>query len=466
MLPMTKQRSLNVFLLTMINLATILSIRNWPVAAEYGLASVGFILLALVFFFVPAALISAELATGWPQKGGIFVWVKEAMGPRLGFLAIWLLWVENIVWYPTILSFVAGSFAYAFNPALASHPWYIFSMILAVFWTLTIVNFCGMKISGWISSFAVIFGTILPGLLIIGLGFLWVAKGNPTQIAFTWKGLVPDLSHMSQLAFFVGILLSFFGIEMSAVHAKDVDHPQKNYPRAILYSSLIIVILTILGTLAIAAVIPQKDISLVSGSIEAIYQFLQAFHLEKFIPLTAILVAIGALGGVSTWLAGPCRGLLAAAEKGDFPPFMNKSNKHNMPTNVMLIQAIVVSLLALVFVFMPNVSSSFWILSVLSSQLYLIMYMLLFLSGIILRYRHKNTPRAYKVPGGNAGMWVTALLGIIGCVFAIIVGFFPPQSLNIGSLLFFEGFLLFGGFIFCAIPFIIYHMRKPSWLPH
>lgn len=464
MLRMTKKKSINIFLLTMINLATILSIRNWPVAAEYGLASVGIILLALFFFFVPAALISAELATGWPQKGGVFVWVKEAMGPRMGFLAIWLQWVENIVFYPTILSFIAGSFAYTFNPALAANSWYLFSMIILVFWGVTIVNFLGMLVSSWISTFAVIFGTLLPGLLIIGLGMVWLGQGRITQIEFTWGGLIPDLTHVSQLAFFAGILLSFCGIEMSAVHAKDVDHPQRNYPRAILYSSLIIVILTILGTLSIATVIPQREINLVAGSMEAIYQFLQAFKLQPLIPLIAILVAIGALGGVSTWTAGPCRGLLAAAEKGDFPPFMHKANQHGMPINVMLIQAIIVSFLALVFIFMPNVSSSFWILTVLSSQLYLIMYVLLFLSGIILRYRRKGIIRTYKVPGGNIGMWITALFGLTGSIFAILIGFFPPTSLNIGSLMFFEGFLITGILIFCAIPFIIYQMRKPSWL--
>jgi len=462
---MAKPKSLNIFLLTMINLATILSIRNWPVAAEYGLASVGFLLLALFFFFIPAALISAELATGWPQKGGVFVWVKEAMGPRLGFLAIWLLWVENVVWYPTILSFIAASFAYSFNPQLADSPWYLFIMIIGIFWAVTLVNLKGMKISGWISTFAVIFGTLLPGLLIIILGFTWVTNGLPSQITFSWAGLFPDLTHVPQLAFFVGILLSFCGIEMSAVHAKDVYQPQKNYPKAIFFSAFIIIILTILGTLSIATVIPQKDISLVSGSMEAIYQFLHSFGLHRFIPLIAVLVAIGALGGVSTWTAGPCRGLLAAAEKGDFPPIMQKVNKNGMPVNVMIMQAIIVTCLSSVFIFMPNVSSSFWILTVLTSQLYLIMYVLMFLSGIILRYRQKDVVRNYKIPGKNIGMWITALLGLTGSLFAIIIGFFPPPELNIGNLLFFEAFLSLGVIIFCAIPFIIYAMRTEKWLP-
>ncbi len=87
-------KKISVFILTMINIATILSIRNWPISAQYGLSSIVFLTLALLFFFIPAALVSAELATAWPQKGGIFVWVKEALGHRLGFLAVWLLWLD------------------------------------------------------------------------------------------------------------------------------------------------------------------------------------------------------------------------------------------------------------------------------------------------------------------------------------------------------------------------------------
>lgn len=448
----------------MINLATILSIRNWPMSAKYGLSSISFLILAMLVFFIPSAMASAELATHFPKKGGIFIWVKEALGHRVGFLSVWLLWIENVVWYPVILSFIATSFAYSFNQSLSANNWYMFAMITGIFWIITCTNLMGMTLSGWISSLGVIFGTLIPGVLIIILSIIWICKGLPSNISFSWKAMVPDITNFSKLSYLAGILLSFCGMEMSAVHAKDVENPQKNYSRAIFISGFIIILLTILGTLSIAIVIPQNDVSLLSGSMEAIYKLLSSIGLHNLVHLVAILIAVGALGGVSTWTAGPCRGLLAAAEDGDFPPLMRRANKHNMPINLMIMQAIIVSLLSIVFIFMPTVSSSFWLLTVLSSQLYLIMYILMFMSCIILRYKEKNSPNAYKIPGGNIGLWGVNILGLISCIFTIVIGFFPPEGIGITNKLFFELFLLSGIIIFCGAPFLIYAMRTEKWI--
>jgi amino acid transporter len=214
----------------MINLAAIGSVKNWPTIAEYGFSSIFYYLLAALIFFIPTALVSAELATGWPKIGGVFVWVKEAFGHRWGFLAIWLLWIENVIWYPTMLSFIAATVAYIFNPELASNKTYLLLSSLSAFWIMTLINLKGMKISGWISSFGMIFGTFLPAAVIIGLGFLWYFSGSPLQIEFNLDSFVPNLSSPEQLVIFTGILLSFCGMEMSAIHARDVQNPQRNYP--------------------------------------------------------------------------------------------------------------------------------------------------------------------------------------------------------------------------------------------
>ncbi len=452
-------------MLTMINIATILSIRNWPVTAEYGLSSVFYIVLALIFFFIPAALISAELASGWPHKGGIFAWVKEGLGPRMGFLAVWLLWLENVVYYPTILSFIAASFAYIFMPSLAQNPLFVFCMILTLFWALTLANLFGMKTSGWISIVGVIFGVFLPGAIIILLGFTWVLGGNPTQIDFSLKELLPKSTHIPDLAFLSGVMLGFCGIEMSAVHVRDVEEPQKNYPKAIFLSTIAISALTILGTLAIAIIVPKNQISLVAGSMEAIDLFLKAFNMQWLLPLLALFVALGGIGTVSTWIAGPCRGLLAAGETGDFPPFLQKVNHHNMPSTLLILQAVVVTVLASAFIFMPNVQSSFWVLTVLASLLYSIMYLLLFISGIVLRYKHPRTQREYRLGGGKVwGMWLAGILGLIGTSFVIIIGFFPPPGTEVSSLFAFDMVLLIGAVVSCGFPLILYECRSKSWV--
>ena len=191
----------------MINVAAICSIKNCPITAEYGFSSLFYFIISMILFFIPVSLVSAELATGWPERGGVYAWVKAAMGHRFGFLAAWLLWIENVVWYPTILSFIAGTIAFVFSPELANNTIYLFAMILGTFWVATLINLMGMKVSGWISSLGVIIGTVIPGVLIITLGVLWMIAGKPSHISFTWTSFIPDLSSPQKLALLTGVLL-------------------------------------------------------------------------------------------------------------------------------------------------------------------------------------------------------------------------------------------------------------------
>jgi amino acid transporter len=175
-------------------------------------------------------------------------------------------------------------------------------------------------------------------------------------------------------------------------------------------------------------------------------------------------MAFGALGGVSSWVVGPCRGILVAAEYGYLPPLFQKTNKAGMPYVLMIIQALIVTALSLLFILMPNVSSSFWIMTVLAAQLYILMYALLFISGIVLKYKKAKATRAYAVPGGKIGMWIIACLGLVGVLFSFVIGFFPPPGVEISSILFFQGFLSFGIITMVLLPFIIYKFKRPCWI--
>lgn len=126
-------KTISIFTLAMINVAAVSSVRNWPTIAEYGFSSLFFFLLAAILFFIPVSMVAAELATGWPKEGGVFVWVKEAFGHRTGFLAVWLLWAENLVYYPALISFIAGTVAYIFNPLLSNSTLYILSFVVLLF---------------------------------------------------------------------------------------------------------------------------------------------------------------------------------------------------------------------------------------------------------------------------------------------------------------------------------------------
>ncbi|MBS0649734.1 MAG: amino acid permease [Verrucomicrobia bacterium] len=461
--PSKLPRTVTIFTLAMINVAAIGSIKNWPVTAEYGFASIFYFLLATLIFFIPVSLVSAELATGWPQAGGVFAWVKQAFGHRTGFLAIWLLWVQNLFWYPTILSFIGATIAYIFNPDLANNTIYTVCMILITFWGATIANLIGMRTSGWISAVGVVLGTFVPGAFMIILGVIWYTTGQPLQITFSWDSLIPNMSSLEHQVFFSGVILSLIGMEMSAVHAKDVMHPKRDYPRAILLSAAIIIGSSILGVLAIACVIPQKEISLVSGTLQAFSYFTKAYKIEWITPVIALLMAIGAIGSLSTWILGPAKGLLAAAQYGDLPPFFRAINRHGMPKRLLLCQGVIVTLICLIYVWMPTVSAAFWILSAVVTQLYLIMYLLMFATVIKLRSTMPKHERPYHIPGGKIGLWITGLLGICSSIYAMIIAFFPPSQIETGSKTLYIAFVALATAIFTCGPFLILLFQKPSW---
>ena len=116
--PKKSRRVLSIFVLAMLNVSVMASLRNLPLVAEYGLGAVFYFALVALYVLGPCALISAELATGWPKTGGVYIWVREALGDRWGFFAVWVQWAHNLSWYPVILSFVATTLAYIISPEL------------------------------------------------------------------------------------------------------------------------------------------------------------------------------------------------------------------------------------------------------------------------------------------------------------------------------------------------------------
>jgi glutamate:GABA antiporter len=457
------RRFLNVFLLALLNLAITTSLRNLPLVAEYGLsAAFLFCIVALVFLF-PCALVSAELATGWTQTGGVYIWVREAFGSRWGFFAIWMQWVHNVTWYPAIMSFTATTLAFVFKPELAANKAYVLSVVLIGFWGMTILNLMGLKISSLFSAFCVIAGTIIPGFFILFLGANWIFSGEPLQISFQWRDVIPEFSGIKDIVFLSGLVLAFTGFEVNAAHAREVKNPQKDYPRSILISALLSFILLSFGSIAISVVIPKEQISLVAGLMDAFTLLLKPYGLPLLIPVLAILIVLGAIGETNAWIIGPVRGLFATSKHGDLPPFFQKLNKKAIPYNLLIFQGIIVTLASFVILFMPTTGGAFWILSALSVQLYLVMYAFMFIAAIRLRYTHSEVKRSYRIPYKNIGMWITASLGFLATLFAFFLAYVPPSQLPVGNLFFYEGFLIIGLLSMVAVPLFIYRFRKPEW---
>jgi amino acid transporter len=175
--------------------------------------------------------------------------------------------------------------------------------------------------------------------------------------------------------------------------------------------------------------------------------------------IVSALIAAGALASVITWIAGPSKGLLAAAETGLLPPTLQKRNKAGVQSGILMLQGTIVTILAAIFVVVPSVSSAFVALVDMGVALYLIMYMLMFAAAIVLRHKEPNVKRAYRVPA----MPLVAGVGFIGCLAAFVLTFIPPTGFSTFSP---ESYPWIVGLVVVILgvpPLIFYALRKPSW---
>ncbi len=453
------KKKITLFSLTLLTITAVDSIRNLPSSALFGSSVIFFFCLGAVLFLIPIALVAAELSSIFHDKGGVYHWINKAFGNKTAMLAIWLQWINTMVWYPTILLFIAGSIAYLFDPSLASSPTYTISVVLILFWALTFVNLFGLNLSARLNEILGLVGTIFPLLFLIGLGVAWIILGKPMQITFSALAIFPHWASSYTWVSLISVMASFLGMELSGVHINEIDNPQRNFPKAVFLSSFFILFTMLFGSLSIAMVLPREEINLIAGVLQVFSSIFALFHMEWCIPILTILIVIGSIGNMINWLISPAKGLLHAAEFGFLPPFFTKQNRYGVASRILITQAIFVSAFCLVYFLIPSINAFYWFLTALSASLYMIVYILLFLAAIFLHYRYVDRPKAFKVPGGTAGIWITTLLGLIGCSLTIFVGFFAPDTIHIESKTRYA--LMFGiGNLSMIAPVLLFYLYK------
>lgn len=460
---------LGVFTLAIMNVTAVVSLRGLPAEAVYGMSSAFYYLFAAIVFLIPTSLVAAELAAMFQDKqGGVFRWVGEAYGKKLGFLAIWLQWIESTIWYPTVLTFGAVSIAFigtndVHDMSLASNRFYTLAVVLIIYWLATFISLKGMGWVGKVAKVGGMVGTIIPAALLIILAIVYLAQGGHSNLDFD-SSFFPDFTNFNNVVLAASIFLFYAGMEMGGIHVKDMQNPSKNYPKAVFIGALITVIIFVLGTFSLGIIIPARDINLTQSLLVGFDNYFRFIHASWMSPIIAIALAFGVLAGVLTWVAGPSKGIFAVGKAGYMPPFFQKANKLGVQKNILYVQGGAVTLLSLLFVVMPSVQSFYQILSQLTVILYLIMYLLMFSGAIYLRYNMKKANRPFRIgKKGNGLMWLVGGLGFLGSLLAFILSFIPPSQISTGSNTVWFSVLIIGALIVVIAPFIIYASRKPSW---
>src|SRR6478736_214706 len=445
--------------LAMMTTSSVASLRAAPTMAVYGLACVFLYIVPAIVFLLPTSLVSAELASGW--EGGVYNWVARGISKPISFLAVWCQFAMTIFYYPSLLGFVASTLAYVINPALASSGVWTALVIVVVYWTGVWVSSRGTGGVAGLASAGLIIGTLIPGAVLVILGMVFLGQGNESAAPMDSSHLLPAWAGLSSLVLIVNNFLSYSGMEMNAVHVGSLKNPAKEFPKAMFLAMGLVLVIFILPALAIAWIVPAEELSLTAGVMQAFDAVFAQFGTQWLTPIFGIMLVAASLGGMLTWLAGPSKGLLLISrQEGYLPPFLQKLNKHGVPQNILVTQGVLTTIIALGYALIPDVSSAYWIFSVITTQVYLIVYLLMFVAAVKLRKSQPDHPRGYRAP---------MLVGLCGVGFAaslaaLLIGFVPPSQFGGGSPLVYV-IIVAGGALGLGllVPYLFYKLRKPSW---
>lgn len=452
--------------MTVMIITTVVSLRGLPSQAEFGIQSIFYYLFAAIVFLIPFSMVCAELASTYTHSGGLYRWVAEAFGPKWGWSAMYLEWQTLVIWFPAVLMFAAVSLAYIFWPEsfdakLSANKIYTLIVVLAVYWITNFIAFRGMKSSKILSTLGGLFGTIVPGAVLIILGVAYLCMGKP--IMLTHESFFPDFTKIGTIVLAASIFLFYGGMEMNAVHVQNMKDPARQFPRAMFLAVAVIVPLFVFATLAIGFVVPTKDINLLASLLVAYNDLWAAVGVPWLGNVMALLITFGVIGQVSVIIAGPSTGLVAVGESGYLPRSLQNTNSRGVNKPILYVQAIFVSVLSLVLVVLPSVESAYQIMSQMATVIYLILVLMIYFAFIRLRRTQPQKRRGFRVPGGKFGEVVVAGIGILGAIVAMILSFIPPSQINTGSPVVYVLIIFCGALLFFCVPLIVFSKRKPSW---
>ncbi|WP_404363050.1 amino acid permease [Corallococcus coralloides] len=441
----------------LLSASAVINLTNVAAMSEYGLGSVVLYILPALVFLLPAAFTAAELGSTW--HGGVFTWVHEALGEKWAFCAAWQQWVQNIIFYPLLLSFAAGNLAYIVSPGLALNGPFNGTFVLGGFGLCAAVALHGVGRASRFSVWGVVLGIVVPTVLLTVLAVVYLLSGHASATPLEASHLLPPWSGIGGLVLVVGNFLAYGGVEVSAVHVREMKDARHGYPKAMVLMALLATLIFVFSTLGVAVAVQHQRLDLSAGLIQSFETYLDVYGLKRIASVFGLLILIASLGTVLTWMLGPNHSLLLVGRKGLLPPLFQRTNAHGTPTALLAAQGVLVTLLALAFFVSKNVNQVYWALAAMTTQLYLPMYGLLFVSALRLRRTRPDVPRGYRAPA----LPLLACVGIVASVLAFIVGFVPPKQLKVKQPGTYVANLAGLVFALGAVPFVLYAHRKPEW---
>lgn len=419
--------------------AAVLALRSIPMIAGYGASAIAIWVVAALFMIIPLSMVCGELATAWPKDGGIFVWVQQAFGARVGWISTVCFLFSCVVFFPLMLQFGFAALSGNVLPAeIANNKAFIGIGSTVIFWVLTLINIKGMKFTSIINSLSVTVGIFIPAGIIVLVSIYWLISGQPVQTDFISETVqwIPDFSKMSNIVLASSAMFAFAGLEVTGMVAGQMKNPQRDFPRSMIIATILIVGIYIMATMALNVIFPASELNVVSGISQAIEFAGTTIGMPWLSTIIGFCLFFGALGQINSWLVGPIYMFAEAAKEAKIlkpDSIVSKQHpEHGTPYMALYIQAILVTIMCFSTFLSKSLEGAYWILSAMTTVCYFIPYILMFSAFMVLRVKQPDVHRSFKIPG-KVLPYVISGMGLASTLFAVVILFLPPAGIEMNS---------------------------------
>ncbi len=419
------ERVLGRWDLVLFTVCAILTIDTLASSAAMGAAWFSWWFITMTVFFIPYGLITAELGSAWPGEGGVYVWVREAFGPRWGSMTAWLYWINNATWAPSVYLIFAGTFGQIF---LKTHsPWQEAGIAIVLTWLTVIVGIVRLEVSKWLPNV----GAVVKALIFLALGVLGLSailRGHRAANDFSLASFVPKWN--DSLAYLPALLYSTFGFELMSSAGGEMRNPKRDVPRVIFWSGALIAILYSFAIGGILFAVPVGKLSIVTGTWDALVvlgkEWGRAGDIVVFCLGIGFLYAC--IANVVTWSLGSNRVAAVAAEEGMLPAVLGRLHpRFKTPYLAFVAMGVVATVILIGGALLSNSQSNvFWMTFRLTALTLLLCYLLVFPAFLVLRRKRPDQPRPYRLPGGRVAASTAACVCTL-YIFGACVLFFVPS---------------------------------------
>ena len=437
--PLRLIQSLRLWDVVAMNIVAVVGLRWISRSARLGAPSVTLWILACLVFFVPLAAVLAELSSRHPEQGGIYAWARRAFGPAHGFVCGWCMWVNNLFYFPALLLFAAANATLMLGsdgPAVADSRLYSVAFVIGALWFCTLINIIGFSAGKWLQHLGSV-ATWIPAALLIGCGAIaFVTFGSATS--FAPSQLIPREDFWTTMSLWSAMCFAFSGFEISSMVGQEVHDPRRTIPRSIVISGIAITAIYILSSASVLVAVPASQLAERSGIADAIDLISGRLGLAGMGAFIGLLLAVGSLGGTSSWVAGAARVPFAAGVDAAMPAAFAKLHpKYRTPHVALVVQALAATALFLASVYLSvgggqtSIQEAYDIMVNLTILVYFIPYLYLFAAFIKLRTLDRDMPvddNTVRLPGGALGAFAIAGCGLLATFIALGLVFVPPPD--------------------------------------